>query len=598
DPTTGKMDYFHRVKDGLRSIQSAYLLDETDSEIDEDAAKANTATAEAHILSTNSTGKANSLNTEEDSMAFPLSFSQESSLIGSSLPVSAHPSSSLSHSLPIKTTLPLTDISDMETTLSEFSNLSEALIYRWMYLQESEIFKRFCQRIQKRFVEDPPSFWISLQSSVVPLPTRLAKLHQWLHISVSLLEFLQLLSQERMQTLFFSEELLSPPTFTKVVSSSSAGSLMAVDPSPEIEAEMMWKPSKIRKMMEECKEQRLLLSSCYDTTADAFKRTKDDLNRIYGNEIQQLKFSLEHYKGRYEVLLAEFKHFTHSFDEWTATEIDGLDDSKSSLKFFLEERGNLTQLEAWHEGYAALNSQIEGLYEDKRQTEQLHFKLKLAEEQLKVFQQEIQLLGDSKEALIGAECNLEKIKNEKESIEKDLFSTKNALLQFNIYLEDVQMESEKNVKHYKEQILTLQTENLQLKKEFQRTEEINSESLVLKEKLEIEEQSLELSRKSQKALEADNAKLCKDIQKLYQQVETLKDEKKNYIDKRALVSMISAYSSQHENSRRREEIFEILCDALELPDEEKSRIGVRTSKDKKKKPLSRLFVEFLDHETN
>jgi len=193
---------------------------------------------------------------------------------------------------------------------------------------------------------------------------------------------------------------------------------------------------------------------------------------------------------------------------------------------------------------------------------------------------------------------------ETDSLRQENEELKLSLQRLNDALEELQYQRDTERTRLEGEVASSRSEASAVRRELEKSAEAHKEAVSLREQMQTSKEEAEAANLRSAKFEADNATLNQAVEQLLQRLHGQAEEKEHLVDRRVLIGVMQQYGHNRHNSRRREEIFALMCDVLGLSVAEKEALGVLPQKpsnfaapnSERGGRLVDQFVDFLDEE--
>ncbi|PHJ19918.1 centrosomal [Cystoisospora suis] len=267
-----------------------------------------------------------------------------------------------------------------------------------------------------------------------------------------------------------------------------------------------------------------------------------------------------------------------------------------------ENQDLLLLIKSWQQAHGSVSESLQAVSAELSEARSNVLKIEALEQEVASTKKELHRFSDLQKVQNQSEMELIRSHAEREAIEQELSESRQTVASLNKVIERMQAEGDAAAKRLRAELDAAAGESIQLRRKVEENARAQNDLSEARRKVaESVEQISALEALLRKA-EEENKELKSGIGRLMDRQQKEEEERENYVDRRIISQMIAKHQQLEGQWRRRDEVFLLICDVLQLSEQDRENIGIRSRRETggdqgSDKRLSEKFIEFLKKET-
>ncbi|CBZ56172.1 putative centrosomal protein [Neospora caninum Liverpool] len=362
---------------------------------------------------------------------------------------------------------------------------------------------------------------------------------------------------------------------------------------------------RIHELEDELRNVKEAFEHQVNQTTEAAKKAEDQEAERQAQVQQHMNEALRSVRQQYDSLLQQYERLqtaNRKAAQSDETERPGDPVVARSQQLECENRDLLLQVKAWQRAHADVSQSLQAASAELAEHRSHAMKVEALEKELTLSKSELARLSNLQSVQNQSELELIQSHAERDAIEAELNEARRTVESLNKVMEHMQEESDAMLQRLKGEKEQTETEVRQLRRKLRENAGAVTDLSGTREELAEAKTKVTALEEALDRFLLENAKLKDEIEKILERQQKEEDEREYYVDRRLISEMIAKHQALEGQIRRRDEVFLLICDVLQLSEEDRAKIGIRTRKgaqgdQDQGKRLSERFVEFLNEET-
>ncbi|KEP60736.1 UNVERIFIED_CONTAM: hypothetical protein HHA_249860 [Hammondia hammondi] len=362
---------------------------------------------------------------------------------------------------------------------------------------------------------------------------------------------------------------------------------------------------RIHELEEELQSVREAFEHQVNQTTEAAKKAEDQEAERQAQLQQHMNEALCSIRQQYDSLLQQYERLqtaNRKAAQSDEAERPGDPVAARARQLECENQDLLLQVKAWQRAHADVSQSLQVASAELSEHRSYAMKVETLEKELTLSKGELARLSNLQSVQNQSELELIQSHADRDAIEAELNEARRMVESLNKVMEHMQEESDAMVQRLKGEKEQIETEVRQLRRKLEENAGAVTNLSGTREELAEAQTKVTALEEALDKFQSENAKLKGEIETILERQQKEEDEREHYVDRRLISEMISKHQALEGQIRRRDEVFLLICDVLQLSEEDRAKIGIRARKGAQEdqdqgKRLSERFIEFLYEET-
>ncbi|PFH38036.1 hypothetical protein BESB_003770 [Besnoitia besnoiti] len=362
---------------------------------------------------------------------------------------------------------------------------------------------------------------------------------------------------------------------------------------------------RIHELEDELRSVKEAFEHQVDQTTEAVKKAEDQEAARQAQIQQQTNEALNSIRQQYDSLLHQYERLQAASRK--AAQNDEAERANDPIaaraqQLECENQDLLLQVKSWQRAHADVSQSLQAASAELSEHRSYALKVDALEKELALSKKELVRMNNLQNVQNQSEMELIQSHAERDAMEAELNELRRTVESLSNAVERIQEENEAVIQTLKEEKEQAEADARQLRRKVAENAGAVIDLSGSLEELAEATAKVAVLTTSLDALQGENSALKQEIERILERQQKEQDEREYYVDRRIISEMISKHQALRGQIRRRDEVFLLICDVLQLSEEDREKIGIRTRKGPHEsqdadKRLSERFIDFLNEET-